>query len=128
MADSPLRPVTPGGRRLQLSPVALPIVPEIDEVSVQGGVRLGLVRVGHACVHRSRRRPGRLTALLGFFVCLIACRRQTLPPPPSFPYPPPLHPPQLFNVLKKQEDSDMTSKVSAGCGNACTKGDGRAQR
>jgi hypothetical protein len=50
MADSPLRPVTPGGRRLQLSPVALPVVPEIDEVSVQGGVGLGLARVGQARV------------------------------------------------------------------------------
>ena len=79
MADSPLRPVTPGGRRLQLSPVALPIVPEIDEVSVRGGVGLGLVRVGHACVHSGRRRPGRSTALLGFFVCLIVCGACPLP-------------------------------------------------
>ena len=71
MADSPLRPVTPGGRRLQLSPVALPVVPEIDEVSVRGGVGLGWSVFGQArvcTVAAESPKPRSLDSAFGGFV------------------------------------------------------------
>ena len=77
MADSPLRPATPGGRRLQLSPVALPVVPEIDEVSVRGGVGLGWPVLGRRVCTVAADAPVS-TALSGFFV-LIVCGACPLP-------------------------------------------------